>query len=350
MRAKQAHHVSTTNVGSQLSAGMSGDGKWLVPGARVENLLPTFGKAGAGRGGGRGKRRSNVAPRYVPASGGEWSNPARRAPQAQIRVADAEFTIPLGMPVAVAAGGNRSSRNTDECIPAFERRGLERRPPRIGSPGKGGKNGGAFSVDESPVFRPDAGVAQTRAAAQSSRIAGGQAGGSGSGSGVARQDTAAAAAAAAASSVVDDDNLAPPVKMHPFFSGIYDPLVDYTLKVEVPARGEFRCVAPDTNFDVFELDRATNTSASRVRDKGRHWRHCVTVCASHLDVFAWCMLAPMFPHIRCTACVCGVNTARAGEWRGGGGGCSLLAECFSPTSSCVLTRLPFALGQAHGTP
>ena len=51
-----------------------------------------------------------------------------------------------------------------------------------------------------------------------------------------------------------------PVRMHPFFSGDMDPLVDLMSKIDVHAVGIFSCSARETCLDVFELDRATNTS------------------------------------------------------------------------------------------
>jgi hypothetical protein len=223
------------------------DGRFLQPGVRLQNLLPSFdGSASAGV---PGQQRG---PQHVPQQSSPWTNPARAPLQPRARAADAEFTVRLGMPLNA---GGRASRNTDEYIPAFERPGRTRRPGA----------GAAFEPSKSEVFSPHAGEPPGGFPTRSTRGIGGEedggeegatrSGGSSSGGGGAAD---AAAGGEVVLSLLDET----PVRMHPFFSGDYDPLVDYSLKVDVPVRGEFRCLAAGVSFDLFELDRTNNTSAS----------------------------------------------------------------------------------------
>ena len=209
---------------------------WLQPGARLENLLPSFsGSAPLGKAEGRS--------RHVPQSHGEWENPTSPSSLARKstigRVVDAEFTVRLGMPVT----SGEASRNTDERLPAFTSRGLQRRGLLSKEQILNGETPQPFSAAASPVFKMQSSpkFVDGFPVRSSNPIHGG-------GQGEKR----------GTESTLEEP--LKPVRMHPFFSGVHDPLVDYSLQVDVPVQAVFRCIAPATNFDLFELDRTTNNS------------------------------------------------------------------------------------------
>ena len=154
----------------------------------------------------------------------------------------------------------KESRNTDECIPAYERRGLERRSSQPE----------AFVVEDSPVFRPQQGSAGLPART-SQRIV---------------DDTDGAQEQNKAPESGNDDVDLTPVRMHPFFSGINDDVMDPKALEHVAVQGLFFCTAPDVNFDLFELDRTSNKSKCPCGFLnpdmlvGTVWRICLTCVGS----------------------------------------------------------------------
>lgn len=104
---------------------MSG-GRYLPPGARVRNELPEF--LGSDL---RNKKRQQSTKKqqsgkHVPQQSSLWTNPGFHRPKVKSRLADAEFTIELGMPVTVG----KPSLSTDSSLAAFSRNGVKRREVR----------------------------------------------------------------------------------------------------------------------------------------------------------------------------------------------------------------------------